>query len=203
MQETWIQPLGWEDSPEEGLATHSSILAWRSPWTEELGRLQFMRSQRVRHDWATNTFAFSFLFSALYFFHHACHRVSHQTTSCNQQHCPRIPYQKYLERPILYGLSTQPLLLLSKLHAILQLPSRLGLWRMLSSLLWGNALCPALLSWSPLRVFSVSKVCKIELSVSSRLRVSVLELSPSHTDPRRRDWSCSCFNGRRAWSSGN
>ena len=42
--------LGWEDPLEEGLATHSSILAWRIPWTEEPGGLQFMRPRRVRHD---------------------------------------------------------------------------------------------------------------------------------------------------------
>ena len=50
MQETWVQSLGWEDPLEEGLATHSRILAWRIPWTEEPGRLQSMESQRVRHD---------------------------------------------------------------------------------------------------------------------------------------------------------
>ena len=49
-QETQVQPLGWEDPLEEGRATHSSILAWRIPWTEEPGRLQSMGSQRVRHD---------------------------------------------------------------------------------------------------------------------------------------------------------
>ena len=54
-QETWVQSPGWEDPLEEGMATHSSILAWRIPWTEEPGRLQPMGSQRVRHDWATNT----------------------------------------------------------------------------------------------------------------------------------------------------
>ena len=43
-------------SPGEGIATHSSILDWRIPWTEEPGRPQSMRLQRVRHDWATNTF---------------------------------------------------------------------------------------------------------------------------------------------------
>ena len=43
--------LGWEDPLEEGMATHSSILAWRVPWTEEPGWLQPMGSQRVRHDW--------------------------------------------------------------------------------------------------------------------------------------------------------
>ena len=42
MQEIWIPSLGWEDPLEEETATHSSILAWRIPWTEELGRLQSM-----------------------------------------------------------------------------------------------------------------------------------------------------------------
>ena len=52
MQESWemlVRSLGWEDSLEEGMATHSSILAWRIPYTEEPGGLQFMGSQRVRH----------------------------------------------------------------------------------------------------------------------------------------------------------
>ena len=44
MRETWVRPLGWEDPLEEGMATHSSILAWRIPWTEEPGGLQSMRS---------------------------------------------------------------------------------------------------------------------------------------------------------------
>ena len=46
-------------SLEKGMATHSSVLAWRIPWTEEPGRLQSMESQRVRHIGATNTFTFS------------------------------------------------------------------------------------------------------------------------------------------------
>ena len=50
MQETRIQFLGWEDTLEKEMATHSSILAWRIPWTEEPGRLQSMGSQRVGHD---------------------------------------------------------------------------------------------------------------------------------------------------------
>ena len=49
-QEMPVQSLGQEDPLEEEMATHSSILAWRIPWTEEPGRLQFMGSQRVRHD---------------------------------------------------------------------------------------------------------------------------------------------------------
>ena len=50
MQETWAQSLGWEDPLEKEMATHSSTLAWRIPWTEEPGRLQCTGSQRVRHD---------------------------------------------------------------------------------------------------------------------------------------------------------
>ena len=50
MQETLIPFLGWEDPLEEGMATRSSILAWRIPWTEEPGGLQSMGSQRVGHD---------------------------------------------------------------------------------------------------------------------------------------------------------
>ena len=48
--ETWVLSLGWEDPLERGIATHSSILAWRIPWTEETSRLQSMGSKRVRHD---------------------------------------------------------------------------------------------------------------------------------------------------------
>ena len=50
MQETWVRSLGWEDPLEKGLATHSSIHAWRSPWMEEPGRLQLMGLQRVGHN---------------------------------------------------------------------------------------------------------------------------------------------------------
>ena len=55
MWETWVQSLGWEDPLEKEMAAHSSILAWRIPWTEEPGGLQSMGSQRVGHDWATKT----------------------------------------------------------------------------------------------------------------------------------------------------
>ena len=50
MQESSVQSLGQEDPLEEGMATHSSILAWKIPWMEESGRLQSMGSQRVGHD---------------------------------------------------------------------------------------------------------------------------------------------------------
>ena len=54
-QETWARSLGQEDPLEKEVATHSSILAWRIPWTEEPGGLQSMESHRARHDWATHT----------------------------------------------------------------------------------------------------------------------------------------------------
>ena len=50
-----VWSFGWKDPLEEGMATHSSILAWRIPWTEEPGGLQSMGSQRVRHRWATKS----------------------------------------------------------------------------------------------------------------------------------------------------
>ena len=52
MQETWVWSLGWEDPLEKEMATHSSILAWRIPWTEEPGGLQSTGWQRIEHDWA-------------------------------------------------------------------------------------------------------------------------------------------------------
>ena len=50
MQETRVRSLGWKDLLEEEMATHSSILAWKIPWTEEPGRLPSMMSQRIRYD---------------------------------------------------------------------------------------------------------------------------------------------------------
>ena len=54
MWETWVQSLGLGDPLEKEMETHSSILAWRIPWTEEPGGLQSTGSQRVEHDWATS-----------------------------------------------------------------------------------------------------------------------------------------------------
>ena len=59
MQETQIQSLGQEDPLEEEMATHSRLLAWRIPWTEEPGGLQPIGSQRVGHNWATNTHTYN------------------------------------------------------------------------------------------------------------------------------------------------
>ena len=55
MQETWVRSLGEEDPLEKEMASQSSTLTWKIPWTKEPGRLQSMGSQRVRHDWVTNT----------------------------------------------------------------------------------------------------------------------------------------------------
>ena len=59
MPETWIQSLGWEDPLEKKMTTHSSILAWKIPWTKEPGRLQSMGSQRVKTRLSDFTFTFT------------------------------------------------------------------------------------------------------------------------------------------------
>ena len=62
LRETRVGSLGWEDSLEEGMATHSSILAWKIPWIEEPGGLRTMGSQRVRHDWRDLAHSWSLLY---------------------------------------------------------------------------------------------------------------------------------------------
>ena len=64
MWETRVLSLDWEDPLEKEMATHSSTLAWKIPWMEEPGRLQFMESQRVRHDRVTR-----------FPFHFTCHKM--------------------------------------------------------------------------------------------------------------------------------
>ena len=54
IRETWVRSLDWDDSLEEGMAIHSSILAWGIPWTEEPGELQSLGLQKVRLNWVTN-----------------------------------------------------------------------------------------------------------------------------------------------------
>ena len=60
-EETWVPSLGREDPLEKGMATHSSILGWRIPWTEKPGGLYSMGLQRAGYDWVTNTFPFRIL----------------------------------------------------------------------------------------------------------------------------------------------
>ena len=65
MQETWVQSLGQKDPLEKGMATHSSVLAWRITWTEESVRLQSMGSQIVGNDLTTNASLFNLISSTL------------------------------------------------------------------------------------------------------------------------------------------
>ena len=60
MWETWVWSLGWDNSLKKEMDTHSSILSWRILWTEESGGLESIRSQRVGHEWVTNTFTWTF-----------------------------------------------------------------------------------------------------------------------------------------------
>ena len=64
MQETWVQSLGQKDPLEKGMATHSSVLAWRITWTEESVRLQSMGSQIVGNDLTTNASLFNLISSS-------------------------------------------------------------------------------------------------------------------------------------------
>ena len=65
MQKTWVQSLGWKDTLEKGMATHSSIVAWRIPMDNGAWQLQSMGLQRVRHDWATKYTHTQFYFPKL------------------------------------------------------------------------------------------------------------------------------------------
>ena len=78
MQETWVPSLGWEDTLEKEMATHSSVLAWRIPWTEEPGGLQSMGSQR---SW-TRLSEFTFTFTVF--------PASNQTCLKAHPHPPRL-----------------------------------------------------------------------------------------------------------------
>ena len=73
VRETWVQSLGQEEPLEEGVAAHSSILAWGIPWTEEPGGLQSMGLQRVRHDSATDPFTWDLNSPARARTHHPLH----------------------------------------------------------------------------------------------------------------------------------
>ena len=103
MQETWVQSLHREDPLEKGMAIHSSILAWRIPWTEEHCGLQSMGSQRVGHDWTTTlsftTELFIIMKIKINLSAHQCgagHLFIQQTfleRALSHRHCAR--YQKY------------------------------------------------------------------------------------------------------------
>ena len=87
MQETLVQSLGQGDPWEKGMSTHSSVLAWRIPWTEQPSRLQSMGSQMVGLDWVTGTFIFlSLTMSQILHMSINCSpidRSKHQLSSCS------------------------------------------------------------------------------------------------------------------------
>ena len=81
MRETWVRSLGWEDSLEKEMATHSSILAWRIPWKEEPGGLQSMGLQRVGHDQVTSLH-FKKIPEQAYFNRQKCYIILLPFTEC-------------------------------------------------------------------------------------------------------------------------
>ena len=87
MQETWVRSLGWEGPLEEGMATHSSILAWRIPWTEKPGGIQSTGLQRVGHNRATKPKSTVCIW---------------QSQSSNSSHHPHPPWYPYICSPCLY-----------------------------------------------------------------------------------------------------
>ena len=104
MQETWVQFWGKEDPLEKGIASHSSILAWWITWTDDPSRLQSIRLQRVRHDWATNTHNHFLLSQISYLTFRSLQRLESSDTSgskegleISQQYCVRqLPQERTL-----------------------------------------------------------------------------------------------------------
>ena len=86
VRETWVQYLGWEDLLEKEMAIHSSILAWKIPWTEKPGRLESMGSHKVGHDWMTSLSLFFFKLNIVYTW--VLSEVAQLClTLCNPMHC--------------------------------------------------------------------------------------------------------------------
>ena len=71
-----VRSLGWEDPLEEGMATHTSILAWRTPWTEEPSRLQSIGSHRVGHDGNNSACMHACMYMHIHTYVHACMYIS-------------------------------------------------------------------------------------------------------------------------------
>ena len=78
----WVWSLGWDDPLQKGMATHSSILAWKIPWTEEHGKLHFMKWQRHQHDWVTNTLHSHQLCTRVFTFSHLYWCLGNPDTNC-------------------------------------------------------------------------------------------------------------------------
>ena len=104
-QKTWVQSLGWEDPLEKETVIHSSILAWRIPWTEEPGGLQSMQLQRVGNDLVTSTGVYH---TATWI----SHRYTYVTPSWTPSHLPSHPIPLGCPRALTLG----DLLHVSNLH---------------------------------------------------------------------------------------
>ena len=106
MQETQVQSLGWKDSWEKGMATHSSILACRIPWTQEPGGLRYLGSQKVGHNWVTKNAGslhkFAYDLWPLEYFHYLHCQQDHK----NLTHYKLTEYLKYLNPVIWIAIHT-------------------------------------------------------------------------------------------------
>ena len=101
MQETWVRSLGQEDPLGKEMATHSSTLAWKIPWTEKPGRLRSMGSQRVGHNWATSL-SLSFC-NAWYFFPHSFIFILHWEWFSWNQYITEFCFSPNLIVSVFYG----------------------------------------------------------------------------------------------------
>ena len=88
MWETWVRSLVQKDPLENEMATHSSVLAWRIPWTEEPGGLQSTGLQRVRHDWVTSLHSDKNCFICCFLLFFSCSVVSHPSVTSWTLACP-------------------------------------------------------------------------------------------------------------------
>ena len=81
-RETWVWPLDWEDPLEKSMATHSCVLAWRIPWTEEPGGLQSTGSQRVWYNWVTKhiTYIYVEIYIYIYIYKNLCYTPLYQVS---------------------------------------------------------------------------------------------------------------------------
>ena len=146
MQETHVRSLGWENPLEEGMTTHSSIFAGLMPWTEEPGGLQSMGSQRVGHNWATNTFThftiiliLSYMLISLFPIY-GFHLKDSPCLSILCQHFPVLSWLNFSTEH--FGGSRKESGVLCRVAALISLlkPGHCGLWCLLSvrKTKWGS-----------------------------------------------------------------
>ena len=120
MQETWVQPLGWEDPLKKGMETHSSIFAWEIPWTEEPSGLQSTGSQRVRHDLAVKHVQFS----PVWLFANPWTAASQASLSITNSWIPPKPMSIESVMPTNHLILCHPLLLLPSIFPSIRLFSK-------------------------------------------------------------------------------